>query len=366
VIPFFHQAPFADGANHPSQIALREQLGPLFETLGLPLVLTAHDQAYERTFPLRDIGSGDTPTSSALDCYELGEDGVTFVKISPGGKLSNISGGFSPFRSDPAPAWTAVRNNTRHVFGRLAVRAEGRLRLEVFGVVGDTGPVELVDSFEYVDGSCGPALELDVDRLDFALDEGELGMATTSLVASDGSAVDFGVSVNAPWLGVDPAAGTTPAALGVSVDSTALAPGTHTATLTASPSSGGVRPVSIPVFLTVGATEHAILVSGSADRSSPVFLEGAVVSGSIYVFLSPESGVTRVRFYLDDPDFSGSAIKIENNPPWDFAGTGSGASNPALPFDTGPLSEGAHVISARADLAGGGVEAVHASFVVEN
>ena len=64
--------------------------------------LTSHDQNYERTYPLRDIGGANQPTSAARDCYTL-EDGVSWVKVSPAGKLSNHHGlnNFSHFLTTP-------------------------------------------------------------------------------------------------------------------------------------------------------------------------------------------------------------------------------------------------------------------------
>jgi hypothetical protein len=43
IVPYFHVAPFSDGTNHPSNLALREQLAPLFERLNVKLVFSAHD-----------------------------------------------------------------------------------------------------------------------------------------------------------------------------------------------------------------------------------------------------------------------------------------------------------------------------------
>lgn len=153
IVPFMHSAPFSDGTNHGTNAPLRAQLGPLFERLEIPVVLTSHDQSYERTFPLRGVPGAPRATSAAKDCYTE-RDGVTWVKSSPGGKMSNISGAFSPFATHPAPAHTAVRNNTRHHFTRLVVRASGVLRVETYGLTGDGSTPALVDSFEYRHGAC--------------------------------------------------------------------------------------------------------------------------------------------------------------------------------------------------------------------
>jgi hypothetical protein len=153
IIPYMHVSAFADGTNHPSNLNLRAQLGPIFERNGMKLVLSSHDQAYERTYPLTDIGSTNTPTSTSKSCYEI-SDGVTWVKISPGGKLSNINKGFSSFATNPAPAWTAYCNNTTLVFSRLSVRASGSIQIDTYGVKGDGTPPAILDTFQYNTSGC--------------------------------------------------------------------------------------------------------------------------------------------------------------------------------------------------------------------
>ena len=143
IIPVLHVAPFAEGQNHPSNLALRAQLGPIFEELGIRLVLTSHDQSYERTFPLVDVPTANTPTSSSLDEYHV-DDGTIWVKVSPGGKRSNINKSFSTFATEEPPHWTAVRSNTHHCFAMLHFGAQGELEVEVVGVKGDgSDPVQL-------------------------------------------------------------------------------------------------------------------------------------------------------------------------------------------------------------------------------
>lgn len=155
IIPFFHVSPFANGTNHPSNVRLRAQLGPLFQRFGVKLVLSAHDQAYERTYPLRNVPSENAPTSRSLRCYTL-RDGVTWTKVSPGGKLSNQNRGFSRFRTYPAPAWSARRDNRRHVFALVRVSARA-LRVTTYGVRGDGSRPVVVDAFVYRRGACRTA-----------------------------------------------------------------------------------------------------------------------------------------------------------------------------------------------------------------
>lgn len=91
-------------------------------------------------------------------------------------------------------------------------------------------------------------------------------------------------------------------------------------------------------------------VSGQADRSNPAALEGATVSGNTFVFVPHEDGITKVLFYLDDPDRTGKAYKSEGKEPWDLGGTAG--SGDALPFDTTVLSDGEHTITAAVTISG--------------
>jgi acid phosphatase type 7 len=152
IIPYFHVSPFADGSNHSSNLMLRADVGPIFERYGVKIALSSHDQAYERSFPLRDVPATNTRTSTSLTCYTM-NDGTTYVKVSPGGKESNISGGFSPFASDPAPAWTAARDNTMHHFARLRVSPTDII-VDTYGVRGDGTPPAVIDSFRYTTETC--------------------------------------------------------------------------------------------------------------------------------------------------------------------------------------------------------------------
>jgi len=129
IIPFMHVSAFAEGASHPSNLALRANWS-LFERTGVKLVLSSHDQAYERTYPLVNVPKAITSTSTSKTCYTQ-NDGVTWIKTSPGGKKSNKSAAFSVFKDPTPPAWTAYRNNTMHVFTQLHVELVGEVQSDV-------------------------------------------------------------------------------------------------------------------------------------------------------------------------------------------------------------------------------------------
>jgi hypothetical protein len=150
VIPYTHISAFSDGSSHPSNINLRNQLAPIFEQLNVAIVISAHDQNYERTFPLINADT-ETPvvTDQNLTGYDQA-DGVIWLKVGPGGKLSDQNGGgFSTFQTYPPPYWTAARDDTMHHFARFRVSANGILTTEIYATPGDGTPSVLYDSFTY-------------------------------------------------------------------------------------------------------------------------------------------------------------------------------------------------------------------------
>src|SRR5205814_5343413 len=88
------------------------------------------------------------------------------------------------------------------------------------------------------------------------------------------------------------------------------------------------------------------------------------VAGTIYVFVSPATGVTRVRFWLDNPQMSGTPRQTEGAAPWDFAGTA--ANGTANPTNTTTIPNGSHTITAAVDKSAGGTDVLTSSFTVSN
>ena len=118
----------------------------------MQLVLTAHDQSFERTFPLTDVPKSNAPASTSASCYESG-DGVVYMKVSPGGKLSDITKGLSPFRTEPPPYWTAVRDDDGHHFAHLSF-AESRLTVQTYRVSNTERTAAIIDRFHIVESPC--------------------------------------------------------------------------------------------------------------------------------------------------------------------------------------------------------------------
>lgn len=362
IVPYMHVSAFSDGRNHPSNLALRSQLGPLFERLQIDLVISAHDQSYERTYPLVGVPNSITATSSnSSSCYSPADDGITWLKVGPGGKLSNKNGGFSQWLTEPPPAYTAARANSLHHFAHLRAD-EASLQVEVIGLKGNGTAPTVVDMLEYRVDACPQRLSLSPPSQTVTATAGGTPVTTTLELAAHPAATEFSVTADAPWATVTPATGTTPATVTVEVDPVDLLPGIHTLTVTALSTGSGTDTSQIRVDVLPREGHYQILLSLTPDRSAAVPLDGASRAGNLYIFAAPATNVGRVRFWLDDPNFTKKARKTESNAPFDFAGTATNGS--ALPFSTGSLSSGAHTISAVVDLASGERVVLHAVLIV--
>ena len=155
IVPFMHVSAFAAGTNHKSNLAMRDQLGPIFESNNIRLVLQSHDQAYQRTWPITGLPAAmNIPSTATLGCVASGE-GVVWLTVSPAGKLSNISKAFSPYAETPPPSWSAVRDNTRHHVATLKASGTGDLTVDVLGYDGSDAAPITTDHFRLSRGACG-------------------------------------------------------------------------------------------------------------------------------------------------------------------------------------------------------------------
>lgn len=149
-------------------------------------------------------------------------------------------------------------------------------------------------------------------------------------------------------------------------DTSTVPVGTHVITAALDLTSGGTVVLSGTFDVEQAApvpTPYSLLLSTAADRSGPTALDGSQVAGNVYVFTGPDSGVTRVRFYVDDPTRAGTPYHSEGKAPYDLAGTAS--SGQALPFDTRTLSDGEHVVTAAVDRSDGATDVISGTFMVQ-
>ena len=114
------------------------------------------------------------------------------------------------------------------------------------------------------------------------------------------------------------------------------------------------------------ASAYGLSVSTQSDRRSAVTLGGQTYGPSsvIYVFAQPETGVSSVRFYLDDPAMSRSPRQSEYVAAYDFNGTASDGS--AYGFSVGSLPSGSHTITAAVRTTNGSTDVLTGTFKVES
>ncbi len=107
------------------------------------------------------------------------------------------------------------------------------------------------------------------------------------------------------------------------------------------------------------AAPTGLVASTSSNRSNPVTLNGASLSGKRYIFVTGYSQARRVRFTLD----GGSSVTRSS--PFDYAGTASNGRANAL--DTAGLANGPHTLTATVTRSSGAVIAdLTATFTVAN
>jgi hypothetical protein len=131
-----------------------------------------------------------------------------------------------------------------------------------------------------------------------------------------------------------------------------LSPGRHEITANIEMSDGSIELVSAIFTIPSADSLYDILVSESRYLSGATGLEGTEVDGDIYVFTSPDDGISRVIFSID-----GVVSQTEVSAPFELAG---GAA-----FNTSQLSSGTHQISASIELQDGSAEMIGASFFVK-
>ncbi len=97
-IALFHKPPYSSGAEHGSDLAVRQVFGPILEQYGVQMAITGHDHGFERSVPWRESTNRD---------YQ----GVTYILTGGGGSR------LYPMGTSP---WTA-RSLSKHHYIRVNV-----------------------------------------------------------------------------------------------------------------------------------------------------------------------------------------------------------------------------------------------------
>ena len=142
--------------------------------------------------------------------------------------------------------------------------------------------------------------------------------------------------------------------------------GTYTVTFTVTDGvttdSASVAIVVSEVIVEVPKPDFDLMVSFASNRSGAVLLDEQAVSGDIFVFVTPASGISQVEFFIDDADMT-SRVQLERAAPYDLKGGNDAAANA---FDTTQLADGDHTMSVKVKLSDGTTQIVTAGFTVKN
>ena len=118
---------------------------------------------------------------------------------------------------------------------------------------------------------------------------------------------------------------------------------------------------------------YALSVSTRSDRAGALALDGATLSGNVYVFTSLTSqltnydlvGITQVSYWLDNTAMAGAPTHTEKYMPYDLAGSASNnQSSLATPWDTTKVANGTHMITQRVSESNGATEVDTATFTI--
>lgn len=116
-------------------------------------------------------------------------------------------------------------------------------------------------------------------------------------------------------------------------------------------------------FLWVPDSPYNAEVSVLPDRSSARRLTGRAITDTAYIFVTPETGVTSISFYLNDPLMENAPRQTEGSAPFDFAG---GTTEAANPFDTKTIPNGIHTLTLKVTKSDSTQDIIHVPFIIAN
>jgi hypothetical protein len=127
-------------------------------------------------------------------------------------------------------------------------------------------------------------------------------------------------------------------------DASALEAGTHVVLAVAEYWDGSSAETSATFEVgnaSLPDVDFALVVSETSNRAAPATLAGTDLVGEAFIFVTPETHVARVSFYLDDPARS-SADRVDTGAPFDLVG---GTASAAQPLDVDELDAGDHELA---------------------
>ncbi|MEQ8454460.1 MAG: hypothetical protein RLO52_12620 [Sandaracinaceae bacterium] len=122
---------------------------------------------------------------------------------------------------------------------------------------------------------------------------------------------------------------------------------------------------SLSGTFTVAGAREGFFWSTSQQRTELAPLDGATVTGDVYVVWAPgpRDDVTEVELFLDDPGFTGPPTGTEQRAPYDLLGTDDGPYAFPRRLETDMLAPTEHEVTARVSRESG-AEVVSATFTV--
>jgi hypothetical protein len=153
LVVFQHQPLISRGTSHPADPRVAEALGHVLFTCGVDLHLSAHDQNYERTHPLRWDDGRLSAAREGPASYAQG-DGLICAKVSPAGKRSDIGRSFSQLPVSHSELVATAHSGAHHV--AVVSCTESRLDMAIHAGIGSEGSTRLVDSVVISRDTAGP------------------------------------------------------------------------------------------------------------------------------------------------------------------------------------------------------------------
>lgn len=116
-------------------------------------------------------------------------------------------------------------------------------------------------------------------------------------------------------------------------------------------------------FIWIPHSEYMAYTTSFEDRQFPRELIGRRIDTDVYIHVLPDTGITQVDFYIDDPGMANAPSRTEQAAPYDLMG---GTAEIATPLDTKTLSNGDHILIIKVTKADATVDVVPIPFTVYN